>query len=359
MKRKMIQKKTYTFVLLSVVMSLSFDVLVHAKDIDYEIVDSSEVPDILSMLASATQANFEKIKSWEGRITNKNMITIRGWKAADLIKKNSIVEPNNLPHEIQRIINKTIDFKIDVENNRFFKFSNYTELPCYFDPKNEVKYPLQWGSGESIIIDTSEHQVEISPLTETKDHLLLNKLAIKKRAGSIRITDPRNVFYIGDKTLWSSLSQLSDIQQISNIETYGILLKENSSVDSIIYCIEISMPGKNRPFSVLIFDSEAGFHPVSIENRYEDGSLLSKKTIEFTTLQGVFLPRKWEMSQYFPDGGLMRREICTIEEQQINTPIADSTFSELTYLKEGDQIRDEIQNKRYTIRGGKFAEDPT
>ncbi len=167
-------KKRMTIVLsILIIVSRVFNEPIRAENVDYKLVDTEDIPGVLTTIANVTQTNFEKIKTWEGRITNKNMITIRGWKAADLIKKNSIVEPNNLPHEIQRIINKTIDFKIDVENNRFFKFSNYTELPCYFDPKNEVKYPLQWGSGESIIIDTSEHQVEISPLTETKDHLLL------------------------------------------------------------------------------------------------------------------------------------------------------------------------------------------
>ena len=358
----MVQKKTCTFVLLSVVMSLSFDALVHAKDIDYEIVDSvdsSEVPDILSMLASVTQANFEKIKSWEGRGIYEERNTIRGSRAAEYLLKYKNAEPNEPPEEIQRMIHNTIEFKSDLKSSRFFCFLDYLEPPAYRDPRNNTTYSLDWGPGEIAFIDTPEYQITISPESWSKDRIIREKCARKQSPRAVDFPDPRKVFYWGNRTVWKTLTMFSQSLQTSGGETYGVVLKEKSAGDHIIYRLEISMPGKNRPFSVLIFDSEAGFHPVSIENYYEDGSLLSKKTIEFTTLQGVFLPRKWEMSQYFPDGGLMRKEICTIEEQQINTPIADSTFSELTYLKEGDQIRDEIQNKRYTIRGGKFTEDPT
>lgn len=348
----------YTFLILFITICLNFNNLAKAEKADYKIIDSTKTPVILDMLASITRANFEKIKTWEGRGIYENINTIRGERAAEYLSKYSDAEPNELPDEIQRIINCTIEFKCDMESSRYFCLMDYLKPPAYQDSRNNATYLLDWGPGEIAFIDTPEHQIRISPESWSKDHVIKKKCARKQIAGTIDITDPRNVFNWGIRTLWLTLSLFSQSLQTSGIETYGIVLKENSAGDHIIYRLEISMPGKNWPFSILVFDSAAGFNPVYIENRYEeDGSLRSEKTVLFTAVQDVFLPARWEMSQYFPDGGLMRREICTIEEQQINAAIPDSTFSELTYLKEGDQIRDEIRNKRYTIQDGKIVED--
>jgi len=327
-----------------------------AEDADYQIADSSKIPEILSMLASVTESNYNKIKTWEGRIINQEIITLRGQQAADCLKMSTDTEPNNLPSEIQRIIAKSIAYKIDVENNRFFRLSDYTAPPSYLDPKSNIVYPLHWGSGESIFIDTPGHQIEISPLSETKDRAILSRIATKNRAGAVRITDPRKVFYIGEKTLWLSLSQISQMLQIPNIEKYGIVIKEKDKGGLITYRIELSNPGKDRPFSVVVLNAEAGFNRTYIENRYDNGSLMSKTITDFVTVQGIFLPQKWEMSQYFPDGGLMHQEVCIIQEQQINTFIPEGAFSEFTYLKDGDSYRDKIRNKTYDIKAGNLVE---
>ncbi len=341
-------------IILSVAIVLSPNGLAQADDTDYKIIDPNEVPDVLSMLASATQANFEKIKTWQGRITNKNIITIRGGQAAELLTEYTDAEPNDSLKEIQGISNVTIEFKIDVENNRFFSFRECTEPPLYLDPQSDTAYPSsRWDPAESIQIVTSEHQIKISPLNWTKDNVVLSRTAIKECFRPVHRNDPREVFYIGEKTLWLSLPQLAQAFQIPGI---GVIIKKKSVGDNITYRIDLSRPGKDRPFSIVILSSEAGFNRTFIENWYDDGSLMSKITTEFVNLQGVFLPKKWKMSIYYPDGGLMRQEDYTIEHQQINIPISDSTFSELTYLHSGDKLRDKIANKEFEYKNGKLVE---
>ena len=354
----MTKSTKYTFIILSVTICLFFNNISLAEDTDYKIVDSSEVPDILSAMASATQSNFEKIRTWEGRVTNETLFMIRGEQAGEYLTKFTDAEPNQCPNEIQQLSDSTVEFKIDLLNNRFFSLLDRPEPFIYLDLNSKKTYLSKSGSTEIIQIVTPEHQIDISPLSKPKNHVVLDRTAIIKQPRPTHRTDPREVFYSGNRTIWKTLSMFAQSLQTSGIETYGIILKEKSEGDHILYRLEISMPGQNEPFSILVFDSEAGFNPVYIENRYEqDGSLRSKITNEFAAIQDVFLPVKWEISQYFPDGGLMRREICTIEEQQINTAIPSRTFSELTYLKEGDQIRDEIQNKKYTIKAGKLVEN--
>src|SRR4030042_3261666 len=118
------ENKKCILIILSIAMLWGSHVLAQVDDTDYKIVEPNDVPDVLSKMAAAIQANFEKIKTWEGRITMVTTSTTRGKKAAELLKKYTEAEPNDSLNEIQRISNRTIDFKIDVEDNRFFSISD-------------------------------------------------------------------------------------------------------------------------------------------------------------------------------------------------------------------------------------------
>jgi hypothetical protein len=349
----------YVLIILLLAIIWSPNALAQVDDTDYRIVDPNAIPDVLSMLASVTQINFEKIKTWQGRITNKNIITIRGEQSAELLKEYTDAEPNDSLNEIQGISDMTIEFKIDVENNRFFSLLECTEPPVYLDPQKDKSYPsLRWVPVEQIQIVTSEHQVKISPYNWGEKEPILKRIAIKELPRPNFRTDPRGAFYIGEKTLWIGLLQLDQALQILGIEKSRAVIKKKSVGDDTAYRIEVYEAGKDILLSIIILSSEAGFNRTFFENWYRDGSLMSKVTTEFVNLQGVFLPRKWEMEVYYPDGGLMRQEDCTIEHQQINKSIPDSTFSVQNHLREGDVFRDKIANKEFEYKDGELVEIP-
>jgi hypothetical protein len=102
--------------------------------------------------------------------------------------------------------------------------------------------------------------------------------------------------------------------------------------------------------------SETGFNLTYMENQYDEASLRSKTTIEFVNLKGVFLPSKWKISQYSPKGGLIKEKILTVEHQNINNTISEITFSERSYLNDGDKYRDEITKKKYIYQNEQFIE---
>jgi hypothetical protein len=354
----MTRNKKSLSVILTVIIICNPSIFAQAKEIDYKIIEPNKVPDILSILASTTQANFDKIKTWQGRISHTAIETTRGEKAAEYLSKFTKAEPNESTNEIQRLYNRTIEFKIDVEHNRFFSFSDRsTEAYTYIDTEKGKSYLANRGPEEQLFLVTSEHEIEITPLGwRGKDNAITSRIAMKRWSGATALTDPRDVFHIGYKTLWLTLSQLSQHLKMPNIEKYNIVIKEMPTNNNITYRIEIYRPNENYPFQVLVLSGEVGFNCTYIENWYDKDSLMSKTTTEFVKLQGVFLPKKWEFSQYYRDGGLMRQEINSIENQQINVPIPESTFSELTYLHSGDRVRDRITNKDFEYENGKLVE---
>ena len=329
----------------------SFNCPAKEDDTEFKIVDANEISGILSMLASTIQGNFEKIKTWQGRIIQETISTNRGDSADEILKTFTDVDPNNIPNEYQRIAKYTTEFKIDVENNRFFSFMDSAELYIYMNPKKNTVYQSRRRSGpekELVRIVTSEHQTEITPASwRSKDNAVSSRVAVKELPGTSRITDPRKVFYWGNKILWLSLRQILQNLQTPGISHFGVVIKKKSAGNNTTYRLELSDSGKDKPFGMYIFSSEAGFNQTYFETYYDNGSLRSKKTIEFAKVQDVYLPKKWEVLQYFEDGGLMRQENCTVENQEINKSIPDDTFSERKYLHEGDIFRDKIAGKEY------------
>jgi len=338
----------YILAILMVTMIWPINDFAQANEADFKIVDSNEYPDILSVLVSATQTNYENIKTWKGKIKSVDLRSIRGNRAKELSFKHNPAESNNLPDEIQQVVTQKIEFNIDVENNLFFSFSKHTETPFYLDPKKNKTFPSGWKPEETQFIITSESQIEISPLVwKGKDDAIIKRIAIKDYAGASQRIDPRQLFFMGSKTLWLTLSQVSQSLKITNIEKIGVVIKKNTVGGNTDYRIEASDPGKDKPFSAIVLSSKDGYNLTYIENWYDNGKLMSQTTAEFVKIQDVFLPKKWTILQYYQDGSLIKQVDCMIEDQQINMPIPVDVFSEKTYLRNGDKFTDNITHKEY------------
>ncbi len=344
----MAKNTKYISIILSFVMICGLNCPAKENDANFIIVEPNEIPGILTMIASAIESNFEKIKTWQGNISEISVTSVRGNLAGELFKKASNdIDPNNLPDKIQVIHNNRIEYKIDVAKDRFFSLSDRTEPPAYLNPKNGKIYPLDWGPGERIFLVTSYYQTEITPASwRAKDNVISSRIAMKQLPGGVHIIDPRKVFYFGEKTLWRSLRNILQNLQTPDIEHYGVVIKKKSPDNDTAFRLELS-DSRNKILGMYIFSREVGFNQTYFETYFDDGSLRSKETIEFVKIQNVYLTKKWEGLVYFKDGGLDWQENCTIENQQINISIPDTTFSELVYLHNGDKLKDKIAGKEY------------
>ncbi len=353
----MTQNKKYILILSVSILLLSTNVLAQADDNGYKLVDSSQVPEILSKLSTASKSNYEKIKTWECQITEDSMITIKGETAKRLIKESTDFISVDPIQEIQRFSNAKTSFKIDMAKNLLFSISTSTEPYIYKEPEKEEKYPSKSLPEELINISTPDHQIQIVPYSKNKDNVTTSRMGIKRRAGKSGITDPRVVFNAGGKTLWLLLSQFSQSLQIPDIEYFGVVIKEKSDGKKIIYRLEISDPNESWHFMVLELNSETGFNYTCMENWFDENLLMSKIITEFVEINGTFLPNKWKVSHYSREGRLEKEESITVKNQQINNTVPESAFSEQTYLKDGDHLLDEATRQRYKYENGKLIKE--
>ena len=148
------KKSVFIFFLLTVIFHSTS--LTQANDTDYKAVDPEKTLDILELLVSDTKANFEKIKTWEGRITTETITSIRGEMAAEIFDTYTDAKPKDSLNEIQQIIKKSVEYKIDMKNNRFTATANvnlpsdlFITMTIYADANGTFTFGIpkagQWG----------------------------------------------------------------------------------------------------------------------------------------------------------------------------------------------------------------------
>ena len=102
-----------SFTMLLTVILLTF-LSVGADVGGFQKVEPNRVPDELAMLAAVTKANYEKIKTWQGKISSESMYIYGGAYAANLLKQDAGIKSIKEPNELVMTGGSTIEFKMDL-----------------------------------------------------------------------------------------------------------------------------------------------------------------------------------------------------------------------------------------------------
>jgi len=342
---------------------------VGADAIKFQKVDQGKIPDELEMLVSATRANYEKIKTWQGKISSESTyFYYEGKYAADLVKQQAgitIKEPNSLA----RTGESTTEFKIDLGKNILFKNQKRSSPIDYINPDTETTYTSLDKSSETSKIIASEYEIESSPYTKKKDGTITSWLAEKKiryPEQDLDESDPRFCFSIG-RMPWVLLPMISEGVRRYNKDPNGIEGKKgpNSAFSGVI--LEKAQTEKGAIYRVLInssfemqytFEEKNGFNPTHIESKNAKGIKISEGDIDWVKIQDIFLPAERRVTQYDGKDGRLRREVkLTFSDMQVNMPLSENTFSINNLgLKNGDKFVDKIANKEYKYQDANLIE---
>jgi len=318
----------------------------------FQKVEPNQVPDELAMLADVTQANYEKIKTWQGKISFEDMIIYQGAYAADLLERYAGVTIKE-PNELGQMAMGTKAFKIDMEKNLLFKYMNWPKPTEFIDFDNSVIYPSLSKPVEVTKIITGEYEIESSPYTFKEDGTILSRLARKRPRNPSQIdsdeSDPRYCFSIGQFP-WVLLPRISEWVHRQNTDPNDSLaLEKAQTAEGAIYRIQL----KNSLFEwKYTFEEEKGFNPTHIEVKNNKGIKISEGTVDWIKIQGIFLPSEKQVFQYDGDNGLLRRQAkSTFSDMQVNITLPEGTFSlNNLSLKNGDKFIDKIEGKEYTYQ---------
>jgi hypothetical protein len=335
---------------------------------EFQKVEPNKVPDELAMLVSITWSNYEKIKTWQGKISFESTYFYEDKYAADLVKQDTgitIKEPN----EIAAISKGTKEFNIDLEKNLSFRSMNRPNPMEYIDLDTGLNYTPISKSYEMKEIVANEYEIESSPYTKKKDGTILTWLAEKRLRNPAQTdfdeSDPRYCFSIG-KTPWVLLSMMSEGVRRYNKDPNGaggnmpnmafsnVILEKAQTEKGAIYRVQI----KKSLFEwKYVFEEKNGFNPTHIEVKNDKGIKISEGTTYWIKIQDIFLPAEQQVFQYDGvDGRLRRQAKSTFSDMQVNMVLPENTFSLSNLgLKNGDKFVDKIAGKEYKYQDAELV----
>jgi translation initiation factor IF-1 len=331
---------------------------VSADTIEFQKVDQDKIPDELAMIADITKYNYEKIKTWQGKISSESTYFYDGKGAADLVKQSAGVTIKE-PNELATIGKGTSEFKIDMGKNILFKSMNRSAPVEYVNLDTELIYLSSSDSYQKKKVITGEYEIESSPYTFKKDGTITSCLAEKKiryPEQDFDESDPRHCFSIG-KMPWVLLPIMSEGVRRYNKDPNGSNANGPNSAFSSI-SLEKAQTEKGTIYRLLInstfemkytFDEKNGFNPTHIEAKNAKGIKISEGDIDWVKIQDIYLPAERRVTQYDgKDGRLRRQATSTYSDMQVNMPLSENTFSINNLgLKNGDKFIDKIAGKEY------------
>jgi len=334
---------------------------VDMSTIDFQKIEPNKVPDELVMLSSAVKANFDKIKTWQGKISFHKVSFYRGAKAADMFEKFSGAKSVTSPNELGITAIGTTEFKIDLGTKLLYQFRNRDSLE-FLNFDNSESYTSPSGRQQRTIINTPEYEIRCSPNRRKKDGTITSRFARKhpsaKYPGFYSKEDPRTFFYILSPP-WEFFSRLFKIQDLYREgaidSTYEVILEKAQTAENTIYRFQLLLPESGEVEEEIILDGAKGFNVTYVKQKH-NGKTTVEITRDFTKIDGIYLPIKEHELRYDREGFLRHEEDFTLSDMQINMAIPANTFSIHNLgLKDSDSYIDEIENKTYKYQAGELV----
>ncbi len=334
-----------------------------AEVTEFQKVEQNKVPDELNMLVSVTKSNYEKIKTWQGRISSESTLIYRGKNAAEMVKDQAgvtIQEPNELASTGKGVT----EFKIDLEKNLLFRKQNRPNPTEYIDLDTGFTCSSLDKSYQSLIITANDYEIDSSPYTMKKDGTVLTWLAEKRPHNHAAQTetdfgesDPRHCFSIGLPP-WVLLSRMSEGVRLYNQDPNGadgnmpnkafrsVTVEKTQTEKGAVYQVQAEQGSYEFKY---VFEEKNGFNPTHIEVKKGKGIKISEITTDWVEIQGIFMPKEEQIMQFDDNDGRLRRLKKRIfSDMQVNMALPENTFSIKNLgLKNGDKFVDKIAQKEY------------
>jgi len=326
----------------------------------FQPVPPDQMSGILKMISTETQSNYDKIKTWQGKVDATTTIIYEG-NEAERVFKNKTDGVGKVPKKVKRLSESTVDFTVNCEKGLFFDRKFYRGPLRYIDPDSGRVLGTKSIVGSTITIATPEHRITNIPFVKREDVIITRQATKKQRTFNEScstcqkdIFDPRCETIDGVAFRGTFLFLINYIEKHGEFSIDGQSLRMEKRVDETTteYRLEIPSPQINPGefiFTTMLFNSDKGFNITLSETRSADGKLYQKAIWEYEEIDGVHLPTRTMIKTFRGENAVLSNEReCIYTNWQFNQAVPENTFSYKNLgLEDGDVFIDEILNKEY------------
>jgi len=342
-------------------------------------VDQNRFAEILTMINSRIEANYDRIKTWQGKVNMvfDNINVGEGGKRS----YEQILVDKPLPNEIIDHVELNKEFTVDVNKGLLYE-SVYPDAQQYIiDAQTgrnlQLKELVQIGSGKNIL--TPNYQLSCMDI-KNRDGVIVRHDVIKQVRPQGKVTcqghlrpvfDPRETMRIFGDIRGESFAPLGGAfarylaffnkEGGHSIDGYPTIQVEECDVGDVkkyrIVLISLAKDSTGATmhiFNNLVCSSEAGFNVVSFTITDSNDKMIENKTWDYGLFNGVYLPLQTTKVRFdYQTGNLTYQSTISFIGQKVNNPINDEVFTYKSLgLKGGDKFIDKIENKEYTYQDG-------
>ena len=328
------------------------------------------------MLKQQTMGNYERIRTWRGAYT----VQAQQYLSKGFVKANlGMMTRPEAPEEGSRVsalvqeFNHVQLFAIDIPSGSVYRAKESVNLRWMEEGKERKMLGSSPVEERSVV--TSEHYLHFSPkvvwpgfeavigFPKAQDKRAAFRDPPEKARKQHRgeLMDPR-LFFGTNSVLkfWEKLSLLAQAlraQRPVNLAVYEVVGPGNPCYQLVE---ELNAAGgRSKIHVVSIWDSEAGFNPVSLVlSRDVSGKQpLTIRKWQWRQFDAVYIPAKVDEALYHPKSGRItyHREV-KLKECAVNDPLDPQQFSYHGLgLQDDDLVMDRIENVCYVMEGRKLV----
>ena len=342
-------------------------------------VNQESFAEILTMIDSRVEENYDRIKTWRGKVNMVFRNAYKGEQVKRLYEQMLVDKP--LPNEIIDHVDLEREFAVDVNKGLLYE-STYPDAQRHIiDTQTNENLKLNelvhMGSGSKIL--TPDYHISCKKL-RNRDGIVVGRKAIKQKRPAGRRTcqtnlppifDPRDTIRIfGDikeetfAPLGGTFAKyLNFFDKNPLLDGHPTITVEECVLGDIkkyrITLIVLEKDGDGKTvhlFDKLVCSSEVGFNVVSYSYADASGKILKEKTFEYDLFNGVYLPvQKIDLSFDYSTGNLKTQRTVTFFNEKVNEPISEDVFTYKNLgLKNGDKFIDEILDREFTYQDGEL-----
>jgi len=340
-------------------------------------VDQNSFAEILTMINSRVEENYDRIKTWQGKVKIVADSVNEGESRKRLYEHILVDKP--LPNKIIDHVELTKEFAVDANKGLLYEGVYPDAQQQIIDAQTgrnlQLKELVQIGSGKSIL--TPNYHLDCRE-NKDSDGIIVSRTVIKQTRpggeltcqGHLRpVFDPRETMRIFGDITGKSFAPLGgsfakylaffDKEGGHSIDGYPTITVAECNVGDVkkykIVLLSLSKDSTGAKVyvaSTLVCSSEAGFNVVSFLTTYNNGKMLENKTWDYGLIDGVYLPvRQIKQGFDYQTGNLTYQNTISFIGQKVNNPISDEVFTYKNLgLQNGDKFIDKILNKEYTYQ---------
>jgi hypothetical protein len=321
--------------------------------------------DVMEKISAGTQGNFGRLRTWKGEMIVRERAYLRGPRADSLLGVLDL-DPEKFSQGITTEHNIKVLFVCDLEHDMLFSSSTQQKPKILNTGDDSAVVSRRVAPADfTQLVKPDEYVCLTGNLLDSAENVrvarVLSKDRMKNEPAYGSLYDPRELFAPGrTRMVWGVVDSLRgnptallerSVSTAAELRFWVEHIRENPDAYRIVTISNVAGASNRQEVTC---DEVFGLNWARMEE-WRDGRQSYLSEVEYTSIEGVFVPRNFSFTTWDRDGNKAMERTIAIQSSTINGELAPSQFTlNALKLQEGELVRDEIRGTDFVMTAGQL-----